>query len=69
MQDSTSVSNFSIETIVSEEFIALSIRVAMLIAIGLPVVFMLRGGRVPFSPSDMPLTMACWLVRLCFTPA
>lgn len=41
--DSTSVSNFAIENLITDEFWTLALRVAMILAIGFPVLFMLRG--------------------------
>lgn len=43
MQDSTAVSDFGIKDIVSDEYITLALRIAMIIAVGLPVLLMLRG--------------------------
>lgn len=43
MQDSTAVTAFDIENIVSDDFLKLALRIVVIIAIGLPVLFMLRG--------------------------
>lgn len=41
--DSTSVSNFQIDNFISEEFFVLAIRVAIILAAGFPILFLLRG--------------------------
>lgn len=43
LTDSTVFTDFSAETLFSEEFLALSFRIAVIIALGLPVILILRG--------------------------
>ena len=41
--DSTSVSNFPIENLITDEFWTLALRIGIILAVGFPILFMLRG--------------------------